>query len=423
MINQIERTPKYPIRRRSSADQAILVAFKDTINLQFGMDMGAHYFQNLLNDALKAIFRPIHSNGFWEDEQSRIIKSIVFSQHPQPDHTVEFRYAPFGLLGVLYWRHSNTSATGRYDEKMLRYLNFLSKTIRGSGNNFVKMGGFEIGLLFCCFTLGYHIFRERDFLTTARLLFRYLNKYFRVIKDNQFSFILLGLSWFVELENFLAPDEVNQARSQIERLVDYILKNQDEWGIFQIGDRNAAHHQRMCYTSWALARASGHIKNDHVLPAIEKTLDYILTHRATYDFAFRWHEKVNVFRLASLPIKIPVFQAWGVDLLFSCHQAFFSIACEFYKKAGGRKNYDQANTRALEWIIGKNRIRTNLIEHSAIGVPWRIMNMQGELRIPNQNFIGAYEVGAFIMALSDLVQRTEDPIVVVNSDDVYSLIN
>ena len=67
------------------------------------------------------------------------------------------------------------------------------------------------------------------------------------------------------------------------------------------------------------------------------------------------------------------------------------------------KNYLADEIKALEWIFSTNRRGKNLVEECGIGVPWRMMDKKGRINIRGQNFKGAYEVGSYIMALSDIL--------------------
>lgn len=366
-------------------------------------------YHRYLDQALKAIFRSTNSPniGFWNELEGRIIKSINWGGEKQyfPDLTIEFRYAPFCLMGVLYWRQKQIRSNHNYDEKIIQYLNFLRNQIHFNGKANKDISGFEYGLLLICFSLGSLIFKEQSFLIKAKELYEYINKKITTIKDNQHSFILSGLTYLIEALENVNGTRVNPFKLQLENHVNYILKNQDKSGIYQIGDRYASHHQRLCYMTWALARAASILKNDKIILAIERTIDQILEFRTSYDFGFRWHDPINFVKLSHIPFKFPINQPYGSDLLFSCHQAFFVVATEQYKAAGGGSDYRQESKRALEWIWGKNRRNLDLVKYSGVDVPWRVMNFNGDLHIQGQNFVGSYEIGAYIMALCDVVSN------------------
>lgn len=377
------------------------------MNTQVVTAMTGMKYHDYLNQALTAIFRSIDSPriGFWNELEGRIIKSIMWigEQRYFPDQTIEFRYATFCLMGVLYWRQNQFRSHSNYDEKIIRYLHFLRNQVQLDGKARKEISGFEYGLLLNCFSLGFMIFNEQAFLMKAKELYEYINKKITTITDNQHSFIISGLTYLIEALENVNGYQTNSFRLQLDNYINRILKNQDESGIYQIGDRYAAHHQRLCYMTWALARAARILKNDKIIPAIERTIDQIIEFRTTYDFGFRWHDPHNFIKLSYMPFKFPIHQFYGSDLLFSCHQAFFVVACEQYKAAGGESNYKEESKKALEWIWGKNRKDLNLVKYSGVGVPWRVMSFNGDLHIQDQNFIGSYEVGAYVMALCDFV--------------------
>ena len=123
------------------------------------------------------------------------------------------------------------------------------------------------------------------------------------------------------------------------------------------------------------------------------------------DGAFLWHPSFYFTKLSILPFRVPVYHPFGAEWLYECHQTFFINAVEQYKQAGGSKDYFKDEIDAFGWILDKNRINKNLVELSGLEVPIRVMSLDGKTYIKNQNFKGTYEIGSYIMALSDLVIR------------------
>jgi hypothetical protein len=59
------------------------------------------------------------------------------------------------------------------------------------------------------------------------------------------------------------------------------------------------------------------------------------------------------------------------------------------------------NTKATQYYL--EQALASIFNPTPHGIPWRLMDFDGNLNIPGQNFIGAYEIGAYVMALSDLL--------------------
>ena len=90
----------------------------------------------------------------------------------------------------------------------------------------------------------------------------------------------------------------------------------------------------------------------------------------------------------------------SVNYLFECHQTFFANSVSFYQFFYKTEKFSDYRDRALDWIFGDNRIKTNLVEITKIDVPARIMTRKGELFVKNNHFKGSYEVGSYIFALA-----------------------
>ena len=57
----------------------------------------------------------------------------------------------------------------------------------------------------------------------------------------------------------------------------------------------------------------------------------------------------------------------------------------------------------MAWIYGKNVLGENLVDSSEIGVPMRQMTLRGRIDVPDQTFKGTYEVGSYVMALTNFL--------------------
>ena len=84
-------------------------------------------YNKYLDLALESLFRPIDENGFWLDSEKRIIFRLDMSKDPnneiywKPDLNLEYRYGPYALMGVLYWRSKNKIESSKYDNNLINY--------------------------------------------------------------------------------------------------------------------------------------------------------------------------------------------------------------------------------------------------------------------------------------------------------------
>lgn len=364
-----------------------------------------------LNKALAVLFKNKEENGFWDDAGGRIIKRLIQNEDMtwMPDESFDLRYGPFGLMGVLYHRHKFQNAYNDYDEKIKRYLDYLVDNVDGSRiKNKDEYAGINYGIL-TCFSIGYLLFKETKYLKKAIEIFNFNKNAFKDIKRNILSLIIWGESWLYEAlieskENRILKEVKKEIRKRSER----IINCQNEKGYFETGDFRAINFARTMYTLWGLGRAIKILGMREWLGNIERALEYNLENQKTSDGAFLWHPKFYFTRLSILPFKFPIYYPKGAEWLFECHQTFFINAVEQYKQSGGTKDYFQEEINAIEWIFSKNRINKNLVELSGIGVPIRIMSLDCKTYIKNQNFKGTYEVGSYIMALSDLITRLKN---------------
>ena len=92
------------------------------------------------------------------------------------------------------------------------------------------------------------------------------------------------------------------------------------------------------------------------------------------------------------------------QMLFSCHQFFFIYAALRFASASGNEMFDDIVLKAFSWITGNNILKRNLFEMSGIGVPMRMMMTDGTYFVDGHKFIGAYEIGAAIMALTSMIE-------------------
>lgn len=378
-------------------------------------------YEKYLKLSLDALFRETENNGFWNEKDGYIICQLDYPSKKNDnkwvaDNIVEFRFGPFGLMGALYWRYTNPQSNPDYDSKMERYLNFLSNKILENGQIPGNKNGFEHGIVLATLALGYLVFNKNapsnaeNNLKKAELIYRFIQKNWTpdTISDNHDLFVLWGFDWLYDAE--IAKGEMTKAddiKNEILRLSNWMHTILDS-NIFNTGDFRAAYHQRIMYPLWGFAKAVKITNNNLHLQSIQRCLDYVIKNRMDWDGAFKWHHSIWIYK------KNKSFIKWRLGInpfgkyLFECHQTFFINAVEQYYYGGGTKNYLPDEIRAIEWIFKTNRRGKNMVEECEIGVPLRMMDTKGKINIQGQTFKGTYEVGSYIMALSDLVKKNND---------------
>ncbi len=215
------------------------------------------------------------------------------------------------------------------------------------------------------------------------------------ISNNEDSLALIGLSLYYKHLN-----KDKDILKYVENLVKSLLDSQNDKGFFLTGDIRAVYHQRTMYTLWGLAFASDITKKQEIKSAIEKSIQHVWEFRRDgKDDAFLWHPLIyNTRRKSKIPL--PILSPISVNYLFECHQTFFANAISFYQFFYETDKFSDYRLKALAWIFGKNRIKTNLVDITKIDIPARIMSRKGDLIIKNNNFKGSYEVGSYIFALA-----------------------
>jgi hypothetical protein len=143
---------------------------------------------------------------------------------------------------------------------------------------------------------------------------------------------------------------------------------------------------------------------DGYLDNARRALDYAVTERMRADGAFRWDDAMPRDRLGGAVRRRLGRGRPHWELLFPCHQTFFVVAVDHYRAAGGKRSHDVSVRRAMDWIYRTNPRGEDLVESSGIGVPMRVMDVDGRLDLPDQQFKGSYEVGTYLMALTTVLE-------------------
>ena len=375
------------------------------------LGMTPHNYDQYLDRALACLFRPTAENGFWDEHESKFIRGLdyEFTDETPPngtvrsptdiewtrDDSIQWRYAPFALMGALQWRTSSIG-TDEYDGKLADALAYFIEKIDDDPGR-LGIPSYGIGPLILSFALADDVFAD-DYATQAHQLFEYSLEAFD-FSHAEDSLLAYGWSYLYEQTGDEAVyDVLEDAIWQIsERL-------HAPSGTFRFDNGTTRRHQNQMYTIWGLARAIEVTGKTGNLDSIELVLENTITERMRDDGAFIWEDVATSRHVRSEilgTVRDQHAPYW--EFLYECHQTFCVNAVAHYYQAGGEQKYDQEVRKAMSWIYGGNALDKNLVELSGLGVPVRFMTTDGRMDIPDQMYKGAYEVGSYTMALTNLI--------------------
>lgn len=350
-----------------------------------------------LRSALDAIFRPVGENGFWDENDGKVVRGLNFrlTCEGRPvwslDDTYIYRYVPLAMTGVMNWRSSGLGDDS-YDERIRSELAFQTRNL-GKERTLRSMPGIGMGPLISVFSMAFQVFGDAAYLDTARKLHSVSKERF-IFDGSEDSHVLSGWCRLQKVEGS------RELADDIAAALETVTGKQDSDGIFEFSNSPTRRHQNQMYTLWAVGQAVGVTGRTEYLRNIEKTLDYTVGIRMLDNGAFIWEDLSAVSRLKKRIIgRSPEY--W--EYLYTCHQAFFVNAVYHYYGAGGERNYDDEVDRALDWIFGGNVLGRDLVEMSGIGVPMRMMTIDGRIAVKGQMFKGTYETGSLISALTSKI--------------------
>jgi hypothetical protein len=349
--------------------------------------------KEFLSKSMDRIFLSTEKLGFWDDKNSRIhsrldcTKDWEWEVNPDPSD----RYGVFTISLILLAKFQHGLDISAYEAKITAYLNYIKGEILSYEKSNITYGAFN------ALVLGQLLFENQgyDFKKEIQASYQLLKNQISVISNNEDSLALIGLSLYYKHIN-----NDKEVLKYIERLVESLLGSQNTKGFFLTGDIRGVYHQRTMYTLWGLAFASDITHKKEIKLAIEKSIQHVWDFRRDgKDNAFLWHPLVYNSRKKS-KIPLPILSPVSVNYLFECHQTFFANAVSFYQYFYKTEKFSDYRYKALDWIFGENRMKTNLVEITKIDIPARIMSRKGELFIKNNYFKGSYEVGSYIFALA-----------------------
>lgn len=354
-----------------------------------------------LDAGLSCLFRPVSENGFWDPVDEKFLRAhdyeLVGSGHEPadfawtPDDRELWRYAPFALMGAMQWRTSRLG-DARYDAKLERALAYYRE--KAEGDALAEMPSYGIGPLTCAFALAADVF-EGSCLAVAHELFEYAHEEFD-FSHAEDSLLAYGWSFLTErTENPAVRDALSAA---IWKMNDRLTPE----GLFAFDNHTTRRHQNQMYTCWGFARAIAVTGQPGYLENVARVLEYTIENRMRSDGAFIWEDVSVPRRVRRATTKRLGFRPPHWDFLYECHQTFFVNAVAEYYAAGGTRDFDREVGRAMAWIYGESS-RGDLVEASGLGVPLRFLTVDDRLDIADQMYKGSYEVGSYLMALTNLL--------------------
>ena len=292
------------------------------------------------------------------------------------------------MMGVMYARfHIPGDVLRSYDGKIRKELDIFIEKLASDDTR--SLTSYTVGPLMVVFALAYATYNDRKYVDVVD---RILGDIKFEIKINEDAFLLLGLSYIYEH----IPKHREETIGRIEILTDNILKHQNGRGLFVFGNISSKRHQNQMYTLWALNK-SFKILNIGNTDPIRKNIEYTIENRMQEDGGIIWEDHIPFYlKIYHVLKKIHYWEYY-----FECHQCFFAHAVHGYSQLSLDNRYDDYAKKALEWIFGDNRFNLDLLKVSGLGVPHRIVDVTGNIHVKGQQFKGTYEIGGYLMALTD----------------------
>lgn len=344
---------------------------------------------NHLNDSLERLFLDKNDLGFWDSSQNRIIEYLwhdeKFNWSYRPNNN--YRYSLFCLSFLLLAKEIYGLKTEKYDEKIIKFLHKVK--INFSNFSFSdKTYGAYLSLI-----IGEKIYKIS--LIDKEILSQFFNSLSILLKtiDNQNFLLLISAYYFNQMYTS------SKIEYLIKRVQNRLINSVNRRYFFDTGDLRATYHQRIMYTLWGLIFSSSFGNYDKIRSLSINFIDGFYANRRFEDNAFVFHP--SVYSIHYSWIRLPIFSIKSSKYLYECHQTFYANSINFYRYFF--KEFDAFNKEkkdSIEWIFGGNRNKENLTYLTGISLPARIMDLNGNYFIKNENFKGSYEIGSYILALS-----------------------
>lgn len=374
-----------------------------------------------LTAAVDSLFRPLDSNGFWDPDRGTIVRALEYDDaasggHREwsPDRRQLWRYGPFALMGVLYWRRSRRGSAG-YDDRIRAALDHAA-TAGSEFDAYAEMPSYGLGSLLAAFSMAVDVFGDERYRRQADRIYEHATPL--VPHHSEDALLVYGGTFYDEIGG-AASDDLSAAVDAFIAAADDdgLLAFEDDgagWskgnslltGVYDVlyGGSRPRRHQNQMYALWALCRACEVTGRTDGLDLAERVLEYTIEHRMRDDGAFIWEDVSRASRLRGAALSRLGLRTPHWEFLYACHQTFFVNAVSHYAAAGGDRDYDDAVADAMEWLYGTNVRNEDLAATSGIGVPMRQMTTDGGMDEPDQMYKGTYEVGSHVMALTNLLE-------------------
>lgn len=350
-----------------------------------------------LNQGLDTLFRNNKDNGFWDPTEKRIIRAlncrvINGSLSWSADKRILHRYEPFALMGIAEWRASKLS-DNRYDDRIRNNLGWYRDHIMNDQLR-NRIPSYGIGaLLYTHAKLANFIGDEEPI---AKLISRAIGDF--SFENSEDALLLMGLSaaWY-RLGNF--------EKDWVRRGVDIFSHCQRENGMFLLPTHGPSYeHQNQQYILWGLGEYGLNENSEKMSVILKRNFEYTIQHRWREDGGILWWGKQNsLYRYAKGFLAKKLFDyPISRDLIYECHQTFFYNSAHYLHRLG-INDFDRHAASAIQFIFGDNNLGINMVHLSGIGVPWRVITIDGRWRIKHHMFKGAYEIGSYLRALVSLL--------------------
>ena len=377
-------------------------------------------YERYVTDAVDCLFRPAEENGFWDGDEGKIIRALDYDLHgtgdrPEfswvPDDSVQWRYAPFALMGTMRWRASEL-ADDRHDDRIRRQLSYFAEGFEDEATR-NEMPSYAVGPLTMSFAVAADVFGEggdenandkdsdgahESYLATGRAMYEHAAGRFD-FSHSEDALLLFGWAHLYDVD----PDETlrDDITAALWELNDHFTSDR----LFEFDNPTSRRHQNQMYALWGLCEAARVTGLDGYLDTAEQVLDYTIEERMRDDGAFIWEDvRFRARAVDSAAMRYLDRRPPHWEFLYECHQTFFVNAVASYYEAGGDRDYTRAVREAMSWIYGDNALEQNLHDATGLGVPPRFLTITDErMDVPDQMFKGSYEVGSYVMALTRLL--------------------
>jgi hypothetical protein len=387
-------------------------------------------FDRRLREGLDCLFRPTSQNGFWHAGEERIVRALEYevrgdpdpseygaSRGPLPldwsvDDTNQWRYAPFALLGAMHWRDS-ALGTDEYDTQLRAELDYFTRQVADDAT-LAEIPSYGVGPLIDAFARAARVFgetgddpaAERAYIDIAWDLYHHSTDAFD-FSHAEDSLLPFGWATLWEVDDSGTGAMSSADREALFTDIDdalWEINDRVSWeGLFDFDNGTTRRHQNQLYALWGLCRAIRVTDRPGYLDTVERVLEYTVEHRMRSDGAFLWEDVGRAKRARFELLRRLGWSPPHWDFLYECHQTFFVNAVAEYYAAGGERSYDREVRRAMGWIFGNNQFGVDLTELSGIGVPMRQVTVDGRIDVSDQQFKGSYEVGSYLLALTNLL--------------------